>query len=100
MILTGRPVSAKEALAIGLVNEVVSPGQSLIRAVELAQILAKFPQICMHNDRQATYVGSGKELTEGLRVEAKLGMETIRSGEPLFGSQQFKSGRGRKGEFA
>src|SRR5713101_5064526 len=72
LILTGRPVAAQEALAMGLVNEVVAPGQSLKRAVELAQMLAKFPQICMRNDRQAVYVGSGKELTEGLRTEAKL----------------------------
>ena len=99
MILTGRPVSAKEAQAIGLVNEVVAPGQSLKRAVELAQMLAKFPQICMHNDRQAVYAGLGKSLTEGLQLEARLGTETIRSGEPLSGSQEFKSGKGRKGRF-
>lgn len=97
MILTGRPVSAREALAIGLVNEVVPPGQSLKRAVELAQKLAKFPQICMHNDRQAVYAGLGKGLTEGLQLEARSGTETIRSGEPLSGSQEFKSGKGRKG---
>ncbi len=100
MILTGRPFPAKEALAMGLVNEVVPPGQSLKRAVELANILAKFPQICMRNDRQAVYAGSGKELTEGLRTEAKLGAQTISSGEPLAGSHEFKAGKGRKGEFA
>jgi enoyl-CoA hydratase len=99
MILTGRPVSAKEALAIGLVNEVVPPGHSLKRAVELAKILAKFPQICVHNDRQAVYAGIGKELTEGLRTEARLGAQTIKSGEPLRGSYEFKSGKGRKGKF-
>ncbi len=99
MILTGKPVSAREALAIGLVNEVVSPGQSLNRAVELAQILAKFPQMCMRNDRQAVYAGLGRELPEGLLIEAKFGIETIKSGEPQAGSQEFKRGRGRKGEF-
>src|SRR2546427_1978353 len=40
MILTGRPVSAQEALAIGLANEVVLQGQSLSRAVEIAQLIA------------------------------------------------------------
>ena len=100
MILTGKPVSAREALAIGLVNEVVSPGQSLNRAVELAQILAKFPQTCLRNDRQAVYGSLGKELTEGLQLEVKLGVETIKSGEPLAGSREFTSGKGRKGKFA
>src|SRR5947209_2022034 len=33
LILTGRPVAAEEALAIGLANEVVPKGQSLRRAV-------------------------------------------------------------------
>jgi enoyl-CoA hydratase len=100
LILTGRPVPAKEALAMGLVNEVVPPGQCLSRAVELAQLIAKFPQICLRNDRQAVYVGLGKALTEGLLSEANLGARTIRSGEPLVGSSKFKSGKGRKGEFA
>src|SRR5436309_9080762 len=99
MILTGRPVPAKEALAIGLVNEVVPVGQSLKRALELAQALATFPQICMRNDRQAVYAGLGKELTEGLQLEARSGTSTIQSGEPLTGSREFNSGKGRKGEF-
>jgi enoyl-CoA hydratase len=99
MILTGKPVNSREALASGLVNEVVAPGQSLKRAMELAQVLAKFPQICMRNDRQAVYAGLGKELSEGLLIEARLGMETMKSGEPLAGSQEFQKGRGRKGDF-
>ncbi len=99
MILTGRPVLAKEALAVGLVNELVPPGQSLKRAVELAQALAKFPQNCLRNDRRATYGGLGKELAEGLQLEARLGLDTMRSGEPLVGSREFMSGKGRKGQF-
>lgn len=99
MIPTGKPVSAKEALVSGLVNEVVAPGKSLKRAVELAQVLAKFPQMCIRNDRQAVYAGLGKELPEGLLIEARLGAETMKSGEPFTGSQEFKRGRGRKATF-
>jgi len=99
MILTEKPVSAREALASGLVNEVVAPGQSLKRAVEIAQVLAKFPQMSIRNDRQAVYAGLGKELPEGLRIEARFGIETMRSGEPQAGSQEFRSGSGRKGVF-
>ena len=85
---------------MGLVNEVVLPGQCLKRAIEIAQLIAKFPQICMRNDRQAVYAGLDKALTEGLLSEASFGAQTIRSGEPLAGSYEFKSGKGRKGEFA
>ncbi len=99
MILTGRPVNAQEALDFGLVNELVKPGQSLKRALELAQAMATFPQTCMRNDRQAVYAGLGKELSEGLQIEARFGLDTMRSGEPLAGSQEFVKGKGRRGTF-
>lgn len=99
MILTGRPVHAQEALAFGLVNELVKPGQSLKRALELAQELAKFPQTCMRNDRQAVYAGLGKGFSEGLEIEARFGVNTMKSGEPVAGSQEFVKGKGRKGNF-
>ncbi len=100
LILTGRPVPAREALAMGLANEVVPPGHSLKRAIELGQKLAKFPQMAMRNDRQAVYDGLGRDLTEGLHIEAALGVQTLRSGESRAGSQAFQAGQGRKGEFA
>jgi enoyl-CoA hydratase len=40
MILTGRPVSAAEALQSGLVNRIVPHGQALPAAQELAAQLA------------------------------------------------------------
>jgi enoyl-CoA hydratase len=100
LILTGRPVPAQEALAMGLANEVVLRGQSLQRAIELGQQLANFPQVAMRNDRLAVYEGLDRELAEGLRIEAALGVKTLRSGESAAGSQAFQAGKGRKGEFA
>ncbi len=97
MILTGRAVAAPEALAMGLVNEVTPRGESLRRAMEIAQALAAFPQACLRNDRQAVYDGLGRDLGEGLRIEAALGMETIRSGETTAGAQRFAAGAGRLG---
>ena len=43
MILTGRPVGADEALAMGLANRVVAPGGALDAAIELASSIAAFP---------------------------------------------------------
>jgi enoyl-CoA hydratase len=97
IILTGRPVSAEEARAIGLVNEIVSAGQALRRALELAQQIATFPQSCLLQDRRSVYEGLGNRLEKGLRIEARNGAEVIRSGEPAAGAQAFKKGKGRGG---
>ena len=51
MILTGRAVGAAEAAAIGLANRLVSAGQALAAARELAARLASFPQVCLRGDR-------------------------------------------------
>ena len=99
LILTGRPVRAQEALRIGLVNEVVPRGESLQRALELTNQIAAFPQTCMRNDREAVYAGLGRSLEEGLRIEARLGAEVIRSGEPGTGAKAFRKGKGRGGQF-
>ena len=99
MILTGRPVTAQEARAMGLVNEVVPPGQALERAVEIAKALADFPQAALRNDRRAVYEGLGLPMEEGLRVEARCGRETLDSGEAAAGAKAFQDGKGRGGNF-
>jgi len=97
IILTGRPVSAEEARSIGLVNEIVSAGQALRRAVEIAQQIATYPESCLLQDRRSVYEGLGNRLEKGLRIEARNGAEVIRSGEPAAGAQAFKKGKGRGG---
>jgi enoyl-CoA hydratase len=97
LILTGRPVPAGEALSLGLVTEVVPPGEALRRAVELARAIAAFPQDCLRNDRRAVYEGLGRPLEEGLRLEARLGAETLASGESAAGAKAFAAGEGRGG---
>jgi enoyl-CoA hydratase/carnithine racemase len=98
IILTGRAVSAEEARAMGLVNEIVPPGQALRRAAELARQIAAFPQGCLRQDRRSVYEGLGSRLEKGLRIEARNGAEVIRSGEPAAGAEAFKKGKGRKGK--
>ena len=54
LILTGRPVPAAEALAMGLVSRVVPPGEARAAAEALAHELASLPQACLRSDRQST----------------------------------------------
>ncbi len=95
LILTGRPVAAEEALAIGLVTELVEPGAHLSRALELAERLAAFPQGALLADRRAAIEGAGLPLAEGLALEHRLGRETL--AEAMAGAARFAGGEGRHG---
>jgi enoyl-CoA hydratase len=53
MILTGRMIDAEEALAMGLLSEIVAPGAHVDRALALAEGLAGFPQRTMRCWRTA-----------------------------------------------
>lgn len=99
LILTGRAVSAEEALAIGLINRIAPRGQARAVAEALAEELAALPQSCLRSDRMATLLQTDEPLVEeaALRREFELGMATIRSGETLAGATRFSSGEGRHG---
>lgn len=93
MILTGRDVSATEALTWGLANEVVSRGKGLARARELADQLCRLPQGAMRTDKQAAVTGYGRPLAEGLRIEAEVGTTVLRSFDTLEGPRAFAEKR-------
>jgi enoyl-CoA hydratase len=99
LILTGRPVHAREALAMGLANRVVPDGTALQEAVGLAEQLSRFPRTCLRNDRMSAYEQHGLNLAEALGNEFRRGMETIRSNETVEGAGRFAGGRGRHGSF-
>jgi enoyl-CoA hydratase len=98
LILSGRMVHSEEALAMGLLTEVVAPGRHLERALEYAEALAAFPQITMLADRRAAIEGLGLPLEAALAVEAKAGLETF--GVAAEGAARFAAGEGRGGEGA
>ena len=98
LILSGRMVGSDEALAMGLLTEVVTSGRHLERALEYAEALAAFPQITMLADRRAAIEGLGLPLEAGLAVEARAGQETF--GTAVEGAARFAAGEGRGGEGA
>jgi enoyl-CoA hydratase len=97
LILTGRPVSADEALAMGLVNRVVDDGQALPAAQALARELAALPQTCLRSDRASVYDGLALGIDDGLRREFEHGQAALRSPDLLAGATGFASGKGRHG---
>lgn len=99
LILTGRPVDAAEAQAIGLANRVAPKGEALTAALELAQEIAAFPQRCLRNDRLSLLEQWDLSESDAIRNEVHLGLETIHSGETRSGATAFTAGRGRHGTF-
>jgi len=95
LMLTGRMVGSAEALAIGLVTEVVAPGTHLERALAIAEGLAAFPQETMLSDRRAALEGFGLPLGEGIALEAEIGRDSHAVG--ARGAARFASGEGRGG---
>jgi len=100
MILSGRPVAAKEALDIGLANRVVERGTALEGAMVFARGLLEFPQMCMRADRRSAYYGvfEAGSLEDALRFEYEHGEKVIVE-ESIKGAARFDKGEGRSGVF-
>jgi enoyl-CoA hydratase len=98
LMLTGRPVTAPEALQMGLVNRVVPAGQGRAAAEALAEQLAGFPQACMLADRASAYAQWNLSMPEALLQELDEGLKVLRA-EGLAGAQRFNAGAGRHGTF-
>ena len=98
LILTGRPVSATEALSIGLVHRVIPKGTSRWAAEELARELAQFPQVCIRGDRLSAYEQFDLNFVEAMANEFNHGLAALKE-ETTAGAKQFAGGAGRHGSF-
>jgi len=99
LVLTGRPVAAQEALAMGLANRVVPSGGARAGAEALAAEIAAFPQACMRHDRLSAYEQGDLDLPEAMVNELRHGLESLGSGDAVAGAQRFAAGSGRHGAF-
>jgi enoyl-CoA hydratase len=99
LILTGRPVEADEAFAMGLANRVVDEGCSRAEAEKLARDLVKFPQKCLRNDRLSAYQQFSMDLPHAILNEFHYGLEVVRSEETVTGAKRFVGGKGRHGTY-
>jgi len=89
LMLTGRTLSAEEALAFGLVNRVTQPGDLLSDAESLALEIARLAPLAIRACLNAVIRGDELTLAEGLRLEAELfaslfTTEDVREGTRAF----------------
>ena len=97
LILTGRPVGAREALEMGLVTRVVPAGTAREAAENLARQLAAFPQAALRGDRLSAYEQWDLDLNSALANELAHGMRAL--DEAAAGARRFDGGAGRHGRF-
>ena len=97
LILTGRPVPAPEALAMGLVNRVVPVGQARAAAQALAHELAALPQQCLRSDRASALAGAGLPEDAAMASEFRRGAAVLAGPGLAEGIGRFRGGSGRGG---
>jgi enoyl-CoA hydratase len=98
LILTGRAVGATEALAMGLVSRVVEKGFVRTAALDLAEEIAAFPEVCMREDRLSMYEGLGRPEAEAMAIEFAHGSTSLRA-DMRENVTRFVAGEGRHGSF-
>jgi enoyl-CoA hydratase len=93
MLLTGRRITAAEALEFGLIGYVVPDGQALDKAKEIAETIAANGPIAVKNILKALRATEGIPEPEVFKIEAPLGMDTFMSEDAREGPMAFMEKR-------
>ena len=89
LVLTGRIIDAAQALALGLVSEVVAGEELLTRTRLLAETVAAGAPIAARYAKEAIGAGMDLTLTQGLRLEADLNILLQSTADRAEGIQSF-----------
>jgi enoyl-CoA hydratase len=93
ILLTGRHITASEALAIGLIGHVVDDGQALAKALELAELIAANGPLAVQAILATIRETEGMAENDAFALEAKLGMAVFASEDAKEGPRAFAARR-------
>jgi enoyl-CoA hydratase len=93
LLLTGRHITAAEALRIGLIGHVVPDGQALAKALELADLVAANGPIAVRAILAAIRETEGMAENDAFKVEARIGVEVFTSEDAKEGPRAFAEKR-------
>jgi enoyl-CoA hydratase len=93
MLLLGEPITAPDALAMGLVNRVVSLADLMPTARALADRLAANGPLAVQKIKEGVVRGSGRPLEEALRIEDEVSAIVLASRDAREGPRAFKEKR-------
>ncbi|MBI4310295.1 MAG: enoyl-CoA hydratase/isomerase family protein [Chloroflexi bacterium] len=89
MMLTGEPIPAEQALAVGLVNRVVPDDHVADEALRMACTLASKSAVAVSRIKHAVHRGAEMPLHKGLELERGLFMEARQSRDAQEGISAF-----------
>lgn len=93
LLLTGDPISAERALALGLVNAVVPRGGALDAAVDLASRIALNPPLAVSATRMITNQAAEHGVAAGIDLSSRLLTEVMKSADVAEGLKAFGEDR-------
>ena len=93
LLLTGRHITADEALSIGLIGHVVPDGQALTKALEIAEAIAANGPVAVRAILRVIRETEGMAENEAFAVEAKVGMAVFASEDAREGPRAFAEKR-------
>jgi enoyl-CoA hydratase/carnithine racemase len=89
LCLTGRPIGAAEALAMGLVSQVVPDAEVLDTALATARDLSRLPPLALMQIKEAILAGENASLESALTLERKAFQLLFASADKREGMQAF-----------
>lgn len=89
MVFSGESIDAAEAERIGLVDQVVEPGQELLEAKKLAQRISKNAPIAVRFAKKAMNRGIQMPLADALMMEATLFGELFETEDTMEGVRSY-----------
>ncbi|MET0134261.1 MAG: crotonase/enoyl-CoA hydratase family protein [Kibdelosporangium sp.] len=93
LLLTGRHITAPEALRIGLIGHVVPDGQALTKALELAGLIAANGPLAIQAILRTIRETEGMPENDAFKIDARLGMDVFRSEDAKEGPRAFTEKR-------
>ena len=93
LLLTGRHISAAQALEIGLIGHVVPDGQALAKALEIADQIAANGPVAVRAILRTIRETEGMAEADAFKLEAQIGMAVFRSEDAKEGPRAFTEKR-------
>jgi enoyl-CoA hydratase len=93
ILLTGRHITADEALAIGLIGHVVEDGQALAKALEIAGMIAANGPLAVQAILRTIRETEGMAENDAFALESRLGMAVFASDDAKEGPRAFAAKR-------